>query len=130
VGTRFVASHEAIATRAHKQAIVGADHGDIVRTVIYSGRPMRVLRTPYIDDWERNRQPEIAELTAKGIIPNRHEMERYPERSVEAGKYLMGNVAALINDILPAQTIVDNMVSEAARILQDRSKMVGVRTKL
>jgi NAD(P)H-dependent flavin oxidoreductase YrpB (nitropropane dioxygenase family) len=130
VGTRFVASNEAGATRAHKQALLSADHGDVVRTLIYTGRPMRVRRTPYVDDWERNRQPEIAELTAKGIVPNQHEMEKHPEKSIEAVTFLMGNVAALIDDILPAQTIVDNMVNEAATILQDRSRMVGVRTKL
>jgi len=42
----------------------------------------------------------------------------------------LGNVAAVINDILPAQTIVDNMVNEAAKILQDRSKLVNVKARL
>jgi len=130
VGTRFVASDEASATRAHKAALISADHGDVVRTLVYTGRPMRVRRTPYVDDWEHNRQAEIRELTAKGIVPNHHEMERHPEKSIEAVTFLMGNVAALVNDILPAQTIVDNMVNEAARILQDRNKTVSVRTKL
>ncbi|KAI0292258.1 2-nitropropane dioxygenase [Russula brevipes] len=130
VGTRFVASTEAGATRAHKEAVLGADHGDVVRTLIYSGRPLRVRRTPYVDDWEQNRQAEIRELTAKGIIPNQHEVERHPEKSVKAVTFMMGNVAALVNDVLPAQTIVDNMVSDAAEILRDKSKSVGTRTKL
>jgi NAD(P)H-dependent flavin oxidoreductase YrpB (nitropropane dioxygenase family) len=130
VGTRFVASDEAGATRAHKAAVLSADHGDITRTLIYTGRPLRVRRTPYVDDWEQNRQAEIRELTAKGIIPNQHEMEKHPEKSVQAVTFMMGNVAALINEVLPAQAIVDNMVNEAAKMLQDRSKMVSVRTKL
>src|SRR6266850_248421 len=130
VGTRFVASDEAGATRAHKAAVLSADHGDIVRTLIYTGRPLRVRRTPYVDDWEQNRQAEIRELTGKGIIPNHHEMEKHPEKSVQAVTFMMGNVAALIEDVLPAQAIVDNMVNEAARVLQDRSKLVSVRTKL
>jgi NAD(P)H-dependent flavin oxidoreductase YrpB (nitropropane dioxygenase family) len=130
VGTRFVASTEAGATRAHKEAVLSADHGDVVRTLIYSGRPLRVRRTPYVDDWEQNRQAEIRELTAKGIIPNQHEVERYPEKSVKAVTFMMGNVAALVNDVLPAQSIVDNMVNDAAEILQDKSRSVGTRTKL
>jgi len=130
VGTRFVASDEAGATRAHKAAVLSADHGDIVRTLIYTGRPLRVRRTPYVDDWEQNRQAEIRELTGKGIIPNHHEMEKHPEKSVQAVTFMMGNVAALIEDVLPAQAIVDNMVNEAARVLQARSKLVSVRTKL
>ncbi|KAI9450075.1 2-nitropropane dioxygenase [Russula earlei] len=130
VGTRFVASEEAGATAAHKAAVLSADHGDVVRTLIYTGRPLRVRRTPYVDDWEQNRQAEIKELTAKGIIPNQHEVERHPDKSVKAVTFLMGNVAALINDILPAQTIVDNMVNEAAEVLRERSQLVQIRTKL
>ena len=130
VGTRFVASEEAGASKAHKQALLSAGHGDVVRTIIYTGRPLRVRRTPYVEDWEKNRQTEIKELTSKGIIPNQHELEKHPEKSVQAVTFLLGNVAAVINDILPAQTIVDNMVSEAARILQDRSKLVNVKARL
>jgi NAD(P)H-dependent flavin oxidoreductase YrpB (nitropropane dioxygenase family) len=130
VGTRFVASEEAGATRAHKAALLNADHGEVVRTLIYSGRPLRVRRTPYVDDWERNRQAEIKELIAKGIIPNEHEVDKHPEKSIQAVTFLMGDVAALIKDVLPARTIVDNMVNDAAKILQDRSKLVSVKTKL
>jgi len=130
VGTRFVASAEAGATRAHKAALLSADHGDVARTVIYTGRPLRVRRTPYVDDWEHNRQAEIKELTAKGIIPNEHEVDKHPEKSIQAVTFLMGDVAALIKDVLPARTIVDNMVNDAAKILQDRSKLVSVKAKL
>ena len=87
-------------------------------------------RTQYVEDWGKNRQTEIKELTSKGIIPNKHELEMHPEKSVQAVSFLLGNVAAFINDILPAQTISDNMVKEAARILQDRSKLVSVKARL
>jgi NAD(P)H-dependent flavin oxidoreductase YrpB (nitropropane dioxygenase family) len=130
VGTRFVASEEAGASKAHKQALLSAGHGDVVRTLIYTGRPLRVRRTPYVDDWEKNRQTEIKELTSKGIIPNQHELEKHPDKSVQAVSFLLGDVAAVINDVLPAQTIVDNIVNEAARILQDRSKLVSVKARL
>jgi NAD(P)H-dependent flavin oxidoreductase YrpB (nitropropane dioxygenase family) len=69
VGTRFVTSDEEGATRAHKAAVLSAEHGDIARTLIYTGRPLRVRRTPYVDGWEQNRQAEIRELTAKGHHP-------------------------------------------------------------
>ncbi|KAH9004814.1 2-nitropropane dioxygenase [Lactarius hatsudake] len=130
VGTRFVASEEAGASKAHKQALLSAGHSDVVRTLIYTGRPLRVRRTPYVDDWEKNRQAEITELTSKGIIPNDHELEKHPEKSIRAVSFLLGNVAAVINDILPAQTIVDNIVNEAAKILQDKSKLVSVKARL
>ena len=51
VGTRFVASVEAGAPKAHKEAVLSAGYEDAVTTLIYTGRPLRVRRTPYVDDW-------------------------------------------------------------------------------
>lgn len=51
VGTRFVASTEASAPKYHKDLIVSADYGDVDRTLIYTGRPLRVRYTPYVKEW-------------------------------------------------------------------------------
>lgn len=77
-----------------------------------------------------NRQEEIKKLTEKGIIPASHDLEQHPEKSIEARAWLIGRVAALIHDILPAQQIVDDMVSEAATILQQNASLVTIRSKL
>ncbi len=47
------------------QAIVNADYHDTIRTIIFTGRPMRVLKSEYIMKWENDRQNEIKDLTAK-----------------------------------------------------------------
>lgn len=86
VGTRFVASVEAGAPKYHKDAIVKAGYHDTIRTIIYTGRPMRVLKTDYINDWETNRAQEIRDLSAKGIIPIMHELEQGEEK-VKKGKF-------------------------------------------
>ncbi|KAG5340393.1 hypothetical protein C0989_001811 [Termitomyces sp. Mn162] len=82
VGTRFVASVEAGAPKYHKDQILSAGFEDAVTTLIYTGRPLRVRKTPYVQDWEENRQAEIKELTSKGIIPHIHELEKHPEKSL------------------------------------------------
>jgi NAD(P)H-dependent flavin oxidoreductase YrpB (nitropropane dioxygenase family) len=51
VGTRFVAATEASAPKAHKDALLSASYEDAVTTLIYTGRPLRVRRSDYIDDW-------------------------------------------------------------------------------
>ena len=109
VGTRFVASIEAGCSEGHKEAVVGAGWGDTTRTLVVSGRPLRVRRNEYIAGWER-REEEVGELTAKGVVPM--------ERDMEEGKdvdfpYLMGQVAAVIGDVKPAREIVEGMVREA-----------------
>ena len=69
VGTRFVAAKEAGAPPRHQRGVVNADYHDTVRTIIFTGRPMRVLKNDYIMDWEENKSQEIKELTNKGILP-------------------------------------------------------------
>ena len=87
----------------HKELLVSAGFDDVARTVIYTGRPMRVRKTPYVADWydhvvlllrgttdffctsrENNRQAEIKELTSKGIIPIYDDLEKHPEKSLES----------------------------------------------
>ncbi|KAF8553556.1 2-nitropropane dioxygenase [Imleria badia] len=130
VGTRFVASKEAGAPEAHKEALLSASYEDAVTTLIYTGRPLRVRRTPYVDDWNNNRQEEIKELTSKGIIPVERDLEQHPEKSMEVRAWLIGRVAALIHDVLPAQQIVDDMVSDAAKILQQNASRVTIKSRL
>jgi NAD(P)H-dependent flavin oxidoreductase YrpB (nitropropane dioxygenase family) len=128
VGTRFVACTEASAPKAHKNAILSAGYDDAIRTLIYTGRPLRVWRTPYVDDWENNRQAEIRELTSQGIVPHEREIQKHPEKSLEGRSWLMGQVSALIHDVLPAQQIVDNMVNEASECLQRGGSMIQPKT--
>jgi len=77
-----------------------------------------------------NRQAEIKELTSKGIIPANWDIEQHPEKSLAARTFLIGKVAALINDVLPAQQIMDQMVSDAVKILQHGASLVSIKAKL
>lgn len=40
-----------------------------MRTIIFTGRPLRIIKNPYVIDYEENRSNEIKELCAKGILP-------------------------------------------------------------
>ncbi|KAJ7163488.1 Nitronate monooxygenase-domain-containing protein [Mycena crocata] len=133
VGTRFVASEEAGAPPKHKESVLSANFEDAVTTVIYTGRPMRVRRTAYVDEWNNNRQAEIKDLTGKGLVPHMVELEKHPEVAVAGHTWMMGRVSAVsaaplllpmldfrqvIDEILPAKVIVDRMVTDAAAMLQ------------
>ncbi len=79
---------------------------------------------------EENKQAEIKELTSKGIVPVIHDLEMHPEKSIDSRAWLMGNVSAVITDILPAKTIVEDMVTQAAEIMQQQASKVNIRAKL
>jgi NAD(P)H-dependent flavin oxidoreductase YrpB (nitropropane dioxygenase family) len=54
IGTRFVLCEESNASNAHRDAVRTAGFDDNIRTIIFSGRPLRVRNSPYINDWETN----------------------------------------------------------------------------
>jgi NAD(P)H-dependent flavin oxidoreductase YrpB (nitropropane dioxygenase family) len=127
VGTRFVAATEAGAPKKHKEEIVKADIDGTVRTVIFTGRPLRVIKNDYVVDWNENRTNEIKQLTSQGVIPHEKELEKRPEISLSTRPWLTGAVAGLIKEVLPAQQIVDNMVTEAATILTRNASLVKAK---
>jgi NAD(P)H-dependent flavin oxidoreductase YrpB (nitropropane dioxygenase family) len=127
VGTRFVATNESGASRMHKEGVVSADFTDTIRTLVVSGRPLRVKQNEYIAKWES--QPEkIKELTDKGVVPMAYDME-HQESEVDM-PYLMGQVAAIIRDIKPAREVVEEMVQLAIEQLKLGSTYIETRSKL
>ncbi|KAJ3297140.1 hypothetical protein HK104_000796 [Borealophlyctis nickersoniae] len=133
VGTRFVCATEAGAPPRHQQAVVQAGFHDTVRTIIFSGRPLRVLRNDYIDDWETNKKDEIKRLTSAGIIPAVHDFETRsksgqdisPKEMMEARPLLMGQVAANIHDVKPAKEIIEEMMSQALKVIWKTSTQIA-----
>ncbi|KAI1482599.1 hypothetical protein K445DRAFT_317908 [Daldinia sp. EC12] len=143
VGTRFILADEAGAPESHKESVRTAGFDDTIRTLIFTGRPLRVRKNPYIENWENERQAEIKELTAKGILPYEHDLEKVANGTAEgSGKegesdddaddlmdqfrpYLMGKCAALVNEQKSAKAIVDEFIEDATAMLNQGTKMVA-----
>eukprot|EP00483_Globobulimina_turgida_P012761 UN12785 len=69
IGTRFVACTEAAASDAHKKAVVNAGYEDTIRSEVFSGRPLRMIKNPYVVDWATRRKQEMEKVLAEGTIP-------------------------------------------------------------
>lgn len=108
-----MASEEAGCSKIHKQAVVDAGWGDTVRTLVVSGRPLRVKRNEYIAAWEQ-KEGMIKELTERGIVPMMNDMNNEVEVDIP---FLMGQVSAVINDIKPAKQIIEDMVLDSVKML-------------
>lgn len=133
VGTRFVACKEAGAPPRHQQGVIKAGYNDTIRTIIYTGRPMRVLRTPYINNWEENKAAEIKELTSQGILPVQNEVKQLEKSGKELNfqdqlnmtPLLMGQCAAACDEVLSCKEIMDEMTFTAVDILKRNSGLVA-----
>lgn len=130
VGTRFILTEEAGASKAHQEAVRTSGFDDNVRTIIFTGRPMRVRNNDYIRNWEDNRAQEIKELTSKGVIPVEHDFEQLgddidDETMDNARPFLMGKAAAAVNEKKSAKALVDELVGDAVQRLNATHKLIA-----
>ena len=135
VGTRFILTEEAGAPKAHQEAVRTSGFDDNVRTIIFTGRPLRVRKNPYIEDWEENRQAEIKDLTSRGVIPVENDLEKLgddidDDTMDQARPFLMGKVAAVVNEKKSAKEVVDEMVSDAVEWLGKGNSCIVTKSKL
>ena len=122
VGTRFICAEEAGAPPRHQKAVLAASFTETMRTIIYTGRPLRIIKNDYALDWANNKRDQITEMTSKGIIPVEHDMETQkdvdPMMMLKAMPLLSGQVAGAVTEILPAKQIVDQMVETAVEMIK------------
>jgi len=138
VGTRFICAKEAGAPPRHQKAVIDAGYHDTVRTIIFTGRPMRCLRNDYISLWENDRSGEIKELTSKGIIPAYFDVEERARKGIELDPsllttyrpMLMGQCAGAITEILPAADIINEIIRDALVALQQSTNFITPASKL
>jgi enoyl-[acyl-carrier protein] reductase II len=114
IGTRFIASHEAHAADGFKRRLLEASSADTVITRCYSGKPMRVLRNAYVEDWER-RTSEIRPFPLQFVESGRQGVLAFGEDPVDPARTCMpaGQGAGAITEILPVAEIVRRLVDGA-----------------
>ncbi len=129
MGTRFIASHEARAAEEYKKKIGEISAADTAVTRCYSGKPMRVIRNAWVDDWDG--RPE--------------EIERFPEqmrRSVQTGVLgpamsatsgidtdsacmPCGQGAGSIRDVVSCREIVESVMRDARETIERLAVLAG-----
>jgi enoyl-[acyl-carrier protein] reductase II len=129
MGTRFIASHEARAAQAYKDSLVRAAETDTIVTRCYSGKTMRVVNNPHVEDWERRS----------------HEIQPFPQQAIASAQAdVMGGIGGklegldpekdcmpagqglgAIQEILSCREIVDRTMAEAETVLGRLAGIVG-----
>jgi len=140
IGTRFLCSDEANASRAYKERIVAASAEDTVHTLLFDiGWPNaahRVLRNKAYTEWEAAGCPPSGKRPGEGvtfgamtIAGTRVELPRYHifmplegfEGDMEYAALYAGQSCALVHAIEPAARIVADLAEGARAVLQSRA---------
>ena len=122
MGTRFIASHEARAAEAYKKRITQIGSADTAVTRVYSGKPMRVIRNAFVDEWSRRTEeirpfPEQMAISARA---GRLEMAGPEGGPLDPESDCMpcGQGAGGIHELLSCRQIVEGVVAEARSTLE------------
>lgn len=81
-------------------------------------------------------QNEIKELTDQGILPASHDLDMHEDKLSEEEvdsamhPFLMGKVAAVVNEKKSAKAIVDELIAGAAQRMSLGHRMLGQASKL
>ncbi len=111
IGSRFVASEEASSHLNFKQAVIHAAEGD-TQLSIKKLTPVRLLKNKFFQQiQEAEARGADAEELRKILGRARAKMGMH-EGNLEEGELEIGQVSALVNDILPAGKIVENLWQE------------------
>jgi nitronate monooxygenase len=133
IGTRFVASQEALAHAEYQERIVRAEATDTVYTTLFNvgweDAPHRVLRNSTVAAWEDAGSPATdrpGEGEPVARLPDGTQAVRYSdyepaagvEGEVEALAHYAGQSAGLVSEVQPAGVIVRQIAEEALRASQ------------
>merc|ERR1719330_620832 len=121
-----------------------------MRTLVYTGRPLRVKKNFYITDWENNRKKEMGRLLAQGKIPYKADLEKLqdnkrkqkdqgvgplnkgltPQMMSQLFPHLIGQVAGVLTDIKPAKEIIDEMMEDCVKTLRHNTGRIQASSRL
>ena len=120
IGTRFIATPEAQAAPAYREAILRSGEADTIRTRCYTGKPARTIRNRYNEEWER-KTDEVQPFPTQAAYSYQQGVMDYmgiaqgadPERSFMPAGQGMG----MIRSLKPAAQVIADIMREAEAVL-------------
>jgi len=123
MGSRFVASEEASSHISFKKAVISSSEGD-TQLMMKQLTPVRLLKNAFFSEVQ---QAELKGATAeelKTLLGRARAKKGMFEGDMEQGELEIGQVSAILDDILPAGHIVKNVWQEFMNGLAEPVKML------
>ena len=123
MGTRFIASNEAHAAETYKKRIAEIREEDTIVTRCYSGKPMRVIRNEYVEEWER-RPEDIAPFPLQALASMEAGVfdalgpDLKDELDPNRAAMPCGQGAGSIHEILSCRQIIEQVMRQARETVE------------
>ncbi|MBV4359424.1 NAD(P)H-dependent flavin oxidoreductase [Pinibacter aurantiacus] len=110
-GTRFVATHEASSHINFKNAVINSEEGDTLLSMKKLA-PVRLLRNHFFEAVKQAELSGASEEEMKTLLGRGRAKRGMFEGDLDEGELEIGQVSALVKDILPAAEVVENIWKE------------------
>ena len=111
VGSRFVASEESSAHLNFKQGVLQAKEGD-TKLILKELTPVRLVKNEFFKKIHNAELAGAKEEELREILGRARAKRGMFEGDMEEGELEIGQVSSIVNEILPAKKIVDDMIAE------------------
>jgi enoyl-[acyl-carrier protein] reductase II len=116
MGTRFICTTECTVHENYKQAILKAGDRSTMTTGHSLGHPVRALKNPMAHEFEELEKRGISE--AEIIEFGTGKLRRAAmDGDIINGSVMAGQIAGMINDIVPVKELIERIVAEAEEII-------------
>ena len=111
IGSRFVASEESSAHRFFKNEVIRAKEGDTTLT-LKELTPVRLLHNPFYQEIVRAYEENASIDDLKALLGRGRAKQGMFEGDLENGELEIGQISGMIDEIKPADQIVEEIVAE------------------
>ena len=123
MGSRFVASEEASSHIDFKNAVIKAEEGD-TKLSLKQLTPVRLLRNHFFNQVQEAEARGASKEELQAILGRARAKKGMFEGDLQEGELEIGQVSSLLNEILPAGKIVENVWKEFMNGLAEPVKML------
>lgn len=123
MGSRFVACEEASSHIDFKNAVINAEEGD-TKLSLKQLTPVRLLRNNFFNQVQEAEARGASKDELQAILGRARAKKGMFEGDLQEGELEIGQVSSLLNEILPAGKIVENVWKEFMNGLAEPVKML------
>ena len=129
-GSVWLTTEEAETQPAVKEKFLHARSGDTVRSKSITGKPARMLRTPWTDEWERADGPGPMPMPLQSMLVG-EALGRIQRVATKEGSganqlatYFVGQIVGAMNTVKPTRRVVLEMVEEFVEAVERLNRLV------
>lgn len=117
-GSVWLATEEAETPPVVKEKFLAATSSDTVRSRSLTGKPARMLRTPWTDEWARDDTPDPLGMPLQSALVadsqfRIHQAANQPQSAArDLATYFVGQVVGSLDRVRPTRAVVLEMVEE------------------